>query len=173
MVLKRLYLSKVDKYTVEGVTGINREWFLKILGEIRPQVYTTKLINSAFKAAGLLPYNPKQALNYCSRTPLSQQPSTSLPSDVPVTLLSSPLHPYTPQSHNNQAQYAYTILYPKTTPEAAKAVVSKLMQRLQSLEEGIELMEVEATKLRNNAAERNKKKQRKRTVLSTASVLTT
>ena len=47
------------------------------------------------------------------------------------------------------------------------------MQRLQSLEEGIELMEVEAAKLRNNTTERNKKKQRKRTVLSTASVLTT
>jgi len=35
-VLKRLYLSKVDKYVAEGVTGINREWFLKILGEIWP-----------------------------------------------------------------------------------------------------------------------------------------
>ena len=34
LVLKRLYLSKVDKYIVEGVTGINREWFLKILSEI-------------------------------------------------------------------------------------------------------------------------------------------
>ena len=34
LVLKRLYLSKVNKYIVEGVTSINREWFLKILGEI-------------------------------------------------------------------------------------------------------------------------------------------
>ena len=41
------------------------------------------------------------------------------------------------------------------------------------MEEGIELIEVEAAKFRNNAAERNKKKQRKRTILSTASVLTT
>lgn len=173
LVLKRLYSSKVDEYAVEGVTGINREWFLKILGEIRPQVYTTELINSAFEAAGLLPYNPERALNRYSRTPLSQQPSTPPPSDAPVTLLSSPLHPRTPQSYNDRARYAYTILYPKTTPEAAKAVISKLMQRLQSLEEGIELMEVEAAKLRNNTVERNKKKQRKRTVLSTTSVLTT
>ena len=47
------------------------------------------------------------------------------------------------------------------------------MQRLQLLEEGIELMEVEAAKLYNNTVERNKKKQRKRTVLSTVLVLTT
>ena len=102
-VLKRLYLSKVNKYTAKGITGINKEWFLKILDKIRPQVYTTKLINSAFKAASLLPYNPKQALSHYSRTPLSQQLSTPPPSDAPVTLLSSPLHPHTPQSYNNQA----------------------------------------------------------------------
>jgi hypothetical protein len=41
------------------------------------------------------------------------------------------------------------------------------------LEEGIELMEVEATNLCNHTAERNKRKQRKRTILSRESVLTT
>jgi len=41
------------------------------------------------------------------------------------------------------------------------------------LEEGIELIEVEAAKLCNNTVKRNKKKQRKHTVLSTISVLTT
>ena len=41
------------------------------------------------------------------------------------------------------------------------------------MEEGIELIEVKAAKLRNNAVKRNKKKQRKHTVLSTALVLTT
>ncbi|OCK96179.1 uncharacterized protein K441DRAFT_509639, partial [Cenococcum geophilum 1.58] len=46
--LKRLYLSKVNKYATRGITRINKEYFLKILGEIYPQIYTLRLINSAF-----------------------------------------------------------------------------------------------------------------------------
>jgi len=57
-VLKRLYLSKVNEFAACGITGINRDYFLCILGEIRPQVYTLELIRSAFKAIGLLPFNP-------------------------------------------------------------------------------------------------------------------
>ena len=57
LVLKRLYLSKVNEYAVCGITSINRDYFLRILGEIWPQVYTRQLIISAFKAAGLLPFN--------------------------------------------------------------------------------------------------------------------
>jgi len=57
-VVKRLYSAKVDEYAARGITGINRNYFLQILGEIRPQIYTPKLIDSAFKAAGLLPFNP-------------------------------------------------------------------------------------------------------------------
>jgi hypothetical protein len=41
------------------------------------------------------------------------------------------------------------------------------------LEEGIELIEVKATNLYNYTVERNKKKQRKRTILSCELVLTT
>jgi len=58
LVLKRLYLSKVNKFAACGITGINRDYFLRILSEIRPQVYTSELIRSAFKAIGLLPFNP-------------------------------------------------------------------------------------------------------------------
>ena len=35
-VVKRLYSAKVNKYTACGITGINRNYFLQILGEIRP-----------------------------------------------------------------------------------------------------------------------------------------
>jgi len=58
LILKRLYSSKVNKYAARGITGINRDYFLRILGKIRPQVYTRQLIISAFKAIGLLPFNP-------------------------------------------------------------------------------------------------------------------
>jgi len=57
-VIKQLYLSKVNKYTAYGITGINREYFLKILGKIWPRIYTRELIRSAFKAVGLYPFNP-------------------------------------------------------------------------------------------------------------------
>jgi DDE superfamily endonuclease len=58
LMVKHLYSAKVDKYSARGVTGINRDYFLQILGEIKPQIYTPELIDSAFKAAGLLPFNP-------------------------------------------------------------------------------------------------------------------
>ncbi|OCK97100.1 uncharacterized protein K441DRAFT_549663, partial [Cenococcum geophilum 1.58] len=57
LVLKELYLLKVNKYIARGITSINRDYFLRILGKIRPQVYTRELIRSAFKAIGLLPFN--------------------------------------------------------------------------------------------------------------------
>jgi len=34
LILKRLYLAKVDKYAACGITGINRDYFLRILGKI-------------------------------------------------------------------------------------------------------------------------------------------
>ena len=58
LVLKRLYLSKVNEFAACSITGINRDYFLRILGEIRPQIYTSELIKSAFEAAGLLSFNP-------------------------------------------------------------------------------------------------------------------
>ena len=57
-VLKHLYLFKVDKFAACSITGINRNYFLRIFSEIRPQVYTSELIRSAFEATGLLPFNP-------------------------------------------------------------------------------------------------------------------
>jgi hypothetical protein len=34
--LKRVYSTKVNEYTAYSITGINKEYFLKILGEIWP-----------------------------------------------------------------------------------------------------------------------------------------
>jgi len=36
LVLKRLYLSKVNKFAAYSITSINRDYFLRILGKIRP-----------------------------------------------------------------------------------------------------------------------------------------
>jgi len=97
-VVKRLYSSKVNKYAACGITGINREYFLKILGEIRPRIYTRELIRSAFEAAGLYPFNPNRALDRCSAQPSSTQLSTPPPSLEHATILSSPMHPPPPDS---------------------------------------------------------------------------
>ena len=35
LVVKRLYSAKVDEYVACGITGINRDYFLQILGEIK------------------------------------------------------------------------------------------------------------------------------------------
>ena len=51
-----------------GITGLNREWFLKIISEIRPEIYTTNHINSAFKAVGLYLYNLEHALSHYKKS---------------------------------------------------------------------------------------------------------
>ena len=58
LVLKHLYLAKVDKYIARGITSINRNYFLNFFSKIWPYIYTPKPINSAFKAAGRFPFNP-------------------------------------------------------------------------------------------------------------------
>ena len=100
------------------------------------------------------------------------EPSTPPPHHAEVTILSSPMHPPLPDSEYARARYTHTILHPETTPEATEAVVSKLMQHLQSLEEGLELMQVENNDLRQCTEERKAKKKRKWNVLSTELVLT-
>lgn len=82
------------------------------------------------------------------------------------------MHPPPPNSKHAQARYARTILHPETTPEATEAVVSKLIQHLQSLEDSLEIMQAKNNKLRQHTEERKAKKKRKRTVISTKSVLT-
>ena len=62
--LKRAYSQKEDKYITLGITGLNKEWFLKIISEIRLEIYTANYINSAFKAVGLYIYNLERALSY-------------------------------------------------------------------------------------------------------------
>ena len=56
-------MQKVDKYIALGITGLNREWFLRIISEIWLEIYTANYINSTFKAVGLYPYNPERALS--------------------------------------------------------------------------------------------------------------
>jgi hypothetical protein len=63
-------LQKVDEYITLGITGLNKEWFLKIIGKIQSEIYTANYINSAFKAAGLYPYNLKYALSRCKKSDL-------------------------------------------------------------------------------------------------------
>ena len=130
--LKRLYLLKVDKYIARGITRINKEYFLRILGEIRPQIYTPRLINSAFKAAGLLPYNLDKVLKRYINPSTPSQPSTPLSSIQQATILSSPLHPHTPKNRDDRTRYAHIILHPKTTPKATEAVVKKLIIYIES-----------------------------------------
>lgn len=171
-VVKRLYSAKVDEYAARGITGINRDYFLQILGEIRPQIYTPELINNAFKAAGLLPFNPDRVLQRLTGQPSSARLCTPQPSNEP-TLLSSPLHPKTPKSHSDRARYSHTIRHSDTTSEAIDVVVKKLISHMDSMDEGIEILRLENTELRNGAADRRAKKKNKRVVLSTESVLTT
>ena len=129
-VLKRLYLSKVDKYAARGITGINRDYFLQILSEIWPQIYTRELIRSAFKAVGLLPLNLNRALDRYSTQPSSMWLSTPPSTLKYATVLSSPMHSLPPDSEYTRARYTCTILYPETMLEAIEAVVLILMQHL-------------------------------------------
>ena len=52
LVLKHLYLAKIDEYAACGITGINRDYFLRILGEIQPNIYTPELIIAPLRRQG-------------------------------------------------------------------------------------------------------------------------
>jgi len=82
------------------------------------------------------------------------------------------MHPPPPDNEHAQARYTHTILHPETTLEATEAVVLKLIQHLQSLEEGLKLMQVKNNDLQQHTEERKAKKKRKQNILSTKSVLT-
>ena len=170
LLLKQAYSQKVDEYIALGITGLNREWFLRIIGEIRLEIYTANHINSAFKAAGLYPYNPERALSRCRK---SDPVRALIPTDESALLLSSPLHPRTLISTNDRAQYLRTITNPKTSPEAVKSCIQKLVKRLQSHKDREALLKQENKDLYYSAIERKKRKKDKKTVLSTAAVLTT
>jgi len=167
--LKRCYSSKVDEYAKVGITGLNREYFLQILGQIRPEVYTPELVKKSFEAAGILPYNPERVLARCSR---QTRPSTP-PQPPEITLLSSPLHPRTPTLNQDQLRTSLTLVNNSKTPEEAKAICNKIFSYMRSLQDEVELLHDENTDLRHHTSERKAKKAKKRSVISKQAVLTT
>jgi hypothetical protein len=71
-----------------------------------------------------------------------------------------------------RSRYQQTILNPEITPEATEACVNSLITHLQSLENSLELLQVENKELRQYTDERRARKKQKRKVLSKESVLT-
>ena len=104
-----------------------------------------------------------------------KEPSIQLSTPPPnkFTLLSLPLHLKTLKSYFNRARYSHIIRYPNILPNVVNAVIKKLISYMDLLEEGIEILQQENTKLRNSAIERRAKKKNKQVVLSTRLVLTT
>src|SRR4051812_14835040 len=61
-----------------GITGLNKAIFLQLLKTARAQTMQPRTIRSAFKAAGLIPFNPSRVLqklpNARTPSPLPSQP---------------------------------------------------------------------------------------------------
>lgn len=165
---KKAYSDKVDDYAARGLTGVDKEICVKILGEIRPFVFTRDNILSAFRAAGLSPLDPLVPKARCvTRMPANQRP-------IPQpTLLSSPFNPPTPKDELTRARFGATILDPSVPAVAKEATVRKLIDFAEAVAHQNQLLVNENSDLRQHADERQARKATKRVKLSTSeSVLT-
>jgi hypothetical protein len=61
-VLKRLYGSKVQEQIWAGINHIDKDDFLGLYIDARATTYSSTTIQSGFKAAGLVPFNPDEVL---------------------------------------------------------------------------------------------------------------
>ena len=167
--LKKAYSEAVDKSASCGITGIDKEKFVKILGEIRSTVFTSRNIMSAFAAAGLSPLDPSKAKARCTIRAPTQSPERNLQ----PAILSSPLHPPTPRSERTRSRFSATIVNPTTSMEAREACVQKLINFQDALAHQNRLLTKENRDLRENKEERQNRQQKKRVRLTTtATVLT-
>ena len=71
--LSHYYKKQVDDFYQYGHLGVNKEYFLKLYLKAHMQAFTTDMICSAWKAIGLLSYNPTAVL----KTLTHMEPSES------------------------------------------------------------------------------------------------
>ena len=62
--LKKAYGSQVQGYIRAGVNHVDKADFLKLYQTVRPHAFRAENITSSFAAAGLVPYNPDQVMDF-------------------------------------------------------------------------------------------------------------
>ena len=62
--LKRYHAQEVDRYTRAGIQRIQRAEWVELLTRIREKALTPQNIQSGWKGAGLIPFNPRRVLNH-------------------------------------------------------------------------------------------------------------
>ena len=75
--LQYYYGVEVDNFCRYGHAGVNKEYFMKLYPIARAKAFTTETICSAWKATGLLPYNPTAVLKTLPRTEASASSETN------------------------------------------------------------------------------------------------
>src|SRR5947207_7828232 len=95
------YGRAVDNAVRGGLTGINKAIFLQLLKTARAETMQPRTIRSAFKGAGLIPFNPEHVLQKISN-------STTAPSSTSSASLQPPVC-RTPISSKEVQQYLHAI----------------------------------------------------------------
>ena len=80
--LQHYYSKEVDNFYQYGHTGVNKEYFIKLYPIVYTKAFTHKTIYNAWKAIGLLPYNPITILKTLPHT----EPSISLQLIININL---------------------------------------------------------------------------------------
>jgi DDE superfamily endonuclease len=75
--LQYYYSVEVDNFCRYGHTGVNKEYFMKLYPMARAKAFTCKTICSAWKAIGLMPYNPTAVLKTLLRIEAFASPKTN------------------------------------------------------------------------------------------------
>jgi hypothetical protein len=76
-VLKKAYGDQIMQQIRCGINHIDKEGFLGIYRQIRPDVFKESTILSAFRATGLIPHNPSYVLSNLTVTKTPSPPGTS------------------------------------------------------------------------------------------------
>ena len=93
--LKHYFRRAVEKQLRIGVQRFPKAEFLETYSKIRPQALTQKNIKSGFRKAGLVPFDPKKALE---RLPTLE--ATPIPAATPPPVATSEQHFSTPKNQH-------------------------------------------------------------------------
>jgi hypothetical protein len=169
--LKRAYGQEVQKQMALGINHIDKDEFLTIYPSVRTTALNKGNIQSAFKATGLVPYDPEQVLSR-----LNAQMTTPTP---PGTSHSSQASWATATPHNirqvelqTEKIKGYMRHYTQGSSSPTNRALNQLVKGCQMAMQSAALLAAENRELRAANEKQKRKRERRRTYIGQEDALT-
>jgi hypothetical protein len=142
--LKHYFCKELDILVRDGLTSIGKLEFLSMIEGVRAQAFKRSTILSAFKKAGISPFNPQPILNDLTERAAKRTPTPPLQAEHP---LSSPFKtPRTVRQFNSVTDYLEQVIEECFSPE------STVKQRFEDLFKGARVGAAEVHQLKKDLA---------------------